>query len=115
MALCEFGIITSFFLHGKKTGLDNFMAICEFGDELGGNKTGLYCIYCIGFFNIFNTCLAHEYEQLAKKPGSLQEFFDTTKGRKLSMIVDFVISYNTLLVASRQVLNILKNTIQYIQ
>ena len=58
---------------------------------------------------------AHEYEQLAKKPGSLQEFFDTTKGRKLSMIVDFVISYNTLLVASRQVLNILKNTIQYIQ
>jgi putative hydrolase of HD superfamily len=38
---------------------------------------------------------AHEYEQLAKKPGSLQEFFDTTKGRKLSMIVDFVISYNT--------------------
>jgi hypothetical protein len=21
------------FLHGKKTGLDNFMTICEFGDE----------------------------------------------------------------------------------
>ena len=57
---------------------------------------------------------AHEYEQLAKKPGSLQEFFDTTKGKKLSMIVDFVISYNTLLLASRQVLNILKNAIQYI-
>ena len=26
---------------------------------------------------------AHEYEQLAKKPGSLQEFFDTTKGKTL--------------------------------
>jgi hypothetical protein len=25
-------------LHGKKTGLDNFMAICEFGDELEDNK-----------------------------------------------------------------------------
>lgn len=24
---------------------------------------------------------AHEYEQLAKKPGSLQEFFDSTKGK----------------------------------
>jgi hypothetical protein len=32
------------FFHGKKTGLDNFMAICEFGDEFGGNKTGFYCI-----------------------------------------------------------------------
>jgi hypothetical protein len=25
------------FLHGQKTKLDNFMAMCEFGDELGGN------------------------------------------------------------------------------
>ena len=24
--------------------LDNFMAICEFGDESGGIKTGFYCI-----------------------------------------------------------------------
>jgi hypothetical protein len=23
------------FLHGKKTGLDNFMAVCEFGDGVG--------------------------------------------------------------------------------
>jgi len=30
-------------LHGKKMGLDNFMAICEFDDESGGNKTGFYC------------------------------------------------------------------------
>ena len=31
-------------LHGKKTGLDNFMAICEFGDESEDNKTGFYCM-----------------------------------------------------------------------
>ena len=34
MAICEFGIITRF-LQGKKTGHDNFMAVCEFGDESG--------------------------------------------------------------------------------
>jgi hypothetical protein len=28
------------FLHGKKTGLDNFMAICEFGNESGAIKRG---------------------------------------------------------------------------
>jgi hypothetical protein len=43
------------FLHGKKTGFDNFMAICEFGNESGGNKTGLYCILikinCLIFYN----------------------------------------------------------------
>jgi hypothetical protein len=40
MAICKFGIIARFFLHGKKTGHDNFMAICELGDESGANKTG---------------------------------------------------------------------------
>ena len=35
MAICEFGVITRF-LHRRKTGLDNFMAICEFGNESGG-------------------------------------------------------------------------------
>jgi len=38
-----------FFLHGKKTGLDSFMAIYEFGDESGGNKTGFYCILLVIF------------------------------------------------------------------
>jgi len=28
------------FLHGKKTRLDNFMAICEFGDESWAIKRG---------------------------------------------------------------------------
>jgi hypothetical protein len=44
MAICEFDIITRFFYMGRKMGLDNFMAICEFGDESGGNKTWFYCI-----------------------------------------------------------------------
>ena len=39
MSICEFGVITRFFTW-EKTGLDNFMAICEFGDESGNIKRG---------------------------------------------------------------------------
>jgi hypothetical protein len=32
----------------KKTGLDYFMAVCEFGNESEDNKTGFYCTVMCG-------------------------------------------------------------------
>ena len=44
------------FLHGKKTGLDNFMAICEFGDESGGGAIKLGFTVHNKFFKTYRWC-----------------------------------------------------------
>jgi hypothetical protein len=41
MRVCRYNEVS---LHGKKTGLDNFMAIYEIGDESEDNKTRFYCM-----------------------------------------------------------------------
>jgi hypothetical protein len=51
MAVCEFGILMWGYYYIRKTGLQKFLAIHEFGGESRGNKTG-FTVYHNLFYMI---------------------------------------------------------------